>query len=79
MSAIIACHRSGVVFDYDAVLPTPYKFVPGSSRPLDQDGVDFYFPAPSPNDPYFASKAEARAEAQSDADRYKSAADAARR
>lgn len=79
MTAFIACHKTGVTFDYDAVPPTPYRFVPGSSTPLDQAGVDFYFPAPSPNDPNFASKTAARAEAQSDADTYKAAADAARK
>lgn len=79
MAAIIACHRTGRIFDYDAVPSTPFRYVPGTEYLIDSFGVNAVFPEPSPNDPFFTSKSEARAEALADAARYTAAADAARK
>ena len=78
MSAFITCHITGRTFDYDSVLKTPFKLVPGTNIPLDQEAVDFYCPAPSAADPRAAEKSVAREQATADAATYKAAADAAR-
>lgn len=79
MAAIITCHVSGVSFDYDAVPATPFRFVPGTTLPLDTAAVDFYYPAPSMSDPRASEKTTAREQALADVAIYKTAADAARK
>lgn len=76
--AQITCHRTGRTFDYDAVPRTPFRFVPGTAICLDMDGVNFYFPEPSPSDPRSNEKALARAEAVADAEAYAAANEAAK-
>ena len=78
MAAFIVDHNTGARFDYDAVLPTPFRFVPGTQYPLDEACVNFYYPEPANTDPRADEKRQFRAELLKDVAIYQAAADAAR-